>query len=72
VDEVRLPDLQTIRRYSIAVRQEHAPLGEVLDALRADLARLERQVSPRKSEGRKTTSSRPSRARGAAPRRRSG
>lgn len=37
VDEVRLPDLEVIRRYSIAVRREHAPVEEVLEALRADL-----------------------------------
>jgi len=41
LDEVRLPDLETIRRFSIAVRQEHASLDEVLDALRTDLQRLE-------------------------------
>jgi hypothetical protein len=37
VDDVRLPDLEVIRRYSIAVRREHAPADEVIDALRADL-----------------------------------
>lgn len=60
MDEVRLPDLETIRRFSIAVRQEHAPLDEVLEALRADLTRLEGATSARK----------PVRQRAAAPRRR--
>jgi hypothetical protein len=58
VDEVRLPDLQTIRRFSIAVRQEHAPIGEVLEALRADLERLERAAAPRKESRRTSTRSR--------------
>jgi hypothetical protein len=58
LDEVRLPDLQTIRRFSIAVRQEHAPLSDVLDALRADLDRLEREAAPRRESKRSTTRSR--------------
>lgn len=37
---VRLPDLETIRRFSIAVRSEHADADEVIDALRADLQQL--------------------------------
>jgi hypothetical protein len=41
VDEVRLPDLETIRRFSIAVRSEHAPAEEVIEALRTDLERIE-------------------------------
>jgi hypothetical protein len=41
VEDVRLPDLETIRRFSIAVRSEHAPAEEVAEALRADLARVE-------------------------------
>ena len=40
MDEVRLPDLEVIRRYSIAVRTEHAPRAEVIEALRADLEAL--------------------------------
>lgn len=40
--DVRLPDLEVIRRYSIAVRSEHAPAEEVAEALRADLAAIER------------------------------
>jgi len=49
LDDVRLPDLETIRRFSIAVRQEHAPLGDVLDALRTDLSRLERAIGARRA-----------------------
>ena len=36
-DQVRLPDLEVIRRFSIAVRREFAPTEEVIEALRADL-----------------------------------
>ncbi len=34
-DEVRLVDLEVIKRYSLAVRQESAPAEEVLAALDA-------------------------------------
>jgi len=40
LEQVRLPDLEVIKRYSIAVRREHAPYDEVVAALRADLAQL--------------------------------
>jgi hypothetical protein len=40
VDDVRLPDLETIRRFSIAVRSEHAPVEQVLEALEADLEKV--------------------------------
>ena len=40
-DDVRLTDLEVIQRYSIAVRGETADRGELLEALRADLAFLE-------------------------------
>jgi len=61
VDEVRLPDLETIRRFSIAVRQEHAPVEDVIDALRTDLERLQRAQA---------AASRPSKARSTAGKRR--
>lgn len=48
VDNVRLPDLETIRRFSIAVRTEHAPAEEVLEALRVDLERIERAIGTRR------------------------
>ena len=40
MDDVRLPDLEVIKRFSIAVRREHAPAEEVIAALRADLAAI--------------------------------
>jgi len=40
VDDVRLPDLEVIKRFSIAVRREHAPAEEVIAALRADLEKI--------------------------------
>jgi hypothetical protein len=65
VDNVRLPDLETIRRFSIAVRTEHAPAEEVLEALRIDLDRIERALGSRR-----TSSSRPSISAAARARRR--
>jgi len=44
VDQIRLPDLEVIRRYSIAVRREHAPAEEVLDALQADVEAIRRAL----------------------------
>lgn len=38
--EIRLPELETIKRFSIAVRSEHADVDEVIDALRTDLQAL--------------------------------
>ena len=48
MDEVRLPELETIRRFSIAVRSEHAPAEQVIEALEMDLERL-RQATGRRS-----------------------
>lgn len=39
-DDVQLPDLQVIQRYSLAVRGATAPLADVVAALQADLAWL--------------------------------
>lgn len=63
-DQVRLPDLEVIRRYSIAVRAEHAPLEEVVAALRADLERIEGARKPARQAPRSPARARP------APRRR--
>jgi hypothetical protein len=69
VEQVRLPDLEVIRRYSIAVRREHAPVEEVLEALRADVEAIEREIgggkrtSSRSSSSRSSSRSRSSRAR---------
>lgn len=48
MEQVRLPDLEVIRRYSIAVRREHAPVEEVLDALRTDMEAIEREIGGRR------------------------
>lgn len=50
VDDVRLPDLEVIRRYSIAVKREHAPAAEVIAALRADLERLSGSRRPARTD----------------------
>ena len=50
MDQVRLPELETIRRFSIAVRSEHAPVEQVIEALRMDLERVEGAL-----KGRRTT-----------------
>jgi len=60
VDQVRLPDLEVIRRYSIAVRREHAPVAEVLEALRADLETIQRAVGGQRAA---TRSAAPARSR---------
>src|SRR5687767_2650889 len=39
-DDVQLPDLEVIQRYSLAVRGATAPRGDVIAALQADLAWL--------------------------------
>lgn len=39
-DDVQLPDLLVIQRYSLAVRGASAPAADVIEALRADLAWL--------------------------------
>lgn len=52
MENVRLPDLETIRRFSIAVRSEHAPADEVLEALRIDLERIQRAIGARRTAAR--------------------
>ena len=47
MEDVRLPDLETIRRFSIAVRSEHAPVEEVLEALKADLQAVQQALGRR-------------------------
>jgi hypothetical protein len=47
VEDVRLPDLETIRRFSIAVRSEHAPAEQVLEALEMDLAKVQQALGRR-------------------------
>ena len=75
MDQVRLPDLEVIRRYSIAVRREHAPADEVLDALESDVDAIKRALrgstparasTPRQTAPR-ATASRPAARRRPAP-----
>ena len=47
-DDVQLPDLQVIQRYSLAVRGASAPRAEVIAALTADLEWL-RGNAPRRT-----------------------
>ena len=63
-DDVSLPDLEVIARYSLAVRSATAPRAEVVAALEADLAFLRgtaparkaaRTTAPRKNAGRTGT-----------------
>jgi hypothetical protein len=51
MDQVRLPELETIRRFSIAVRSEHAPVEQVIEALRMDLQRVEGALKGRRTTG---------------------
>ncbi|MDT7537504.1 MAG: hypothetical protein QOI82_1089 [Actinomycetota bacterium] len=63
-DDVQLPDLQVIQRYSLAVRSASAPVADVIQALQSDLAWLtggarRRTVQPAKpSAPAKTTPAR--------------
>jgi len=56
-DRVDLTELDVITRYSLAVRHGTADRGEIIEALRADLAWLEsgRRPAARTTTTRKTT-----------------
>jgi hypothetical protein len=62
MEQVRLPELETIRRFSIAVRSEHADAEQVIEALRMDLELVEgamkgRRTAPvRRASAARTTS----------------
>ena len=64
MDQVRLPELETIRRFTIAVRSEHADAEQVIEALRMDLERVEGALkgrraapaAPRRAAGARSTS----------------
>jgi hypothetical protein len=60
-DDVELPDLEVLARYSLAVRAATAPREEVIEVLEADLAWL-RSARPARRP--------PARAQGAPARRR--
>lgn len=73
MEDVRLPDLEVIRRFSIAVKKEHAPAAEVIAALRADLERISggrRSATPEpiRSVAPRPAAARPAAARPAVPR----
>ena len=59
MSDVRLVDLEVIKRYSLAIRQEHAPGEEVLAALEASreqvLAALGRSSRRPAARARSTT-----------------
>lgn len=63
-DEVRLVDLEVVKRYSLAVRQETAPAEELLEALDASRAAVLAALG-RSPRTRKTAAAKPSAA--AAP-----
>lgn len=50
MEQVRLPELETIKRFSIAVRKEHAARDEVIAALKADLAAIQSGALTRRVE----------------------
>jgi hypothetical protein len=68
MEEVRLPDLEVIRRFSIAVRSEHAPAADVVDALQTDLERIQRALRGRGSRKTTRTSPRSAPSRGSSSR----
>lgn len=49
VGDVDLTDLEIIRRYSLAVRQDSASRADLLAVLRSDLDRLEHASAPARS-----------------------
>ena len=59
--EVRLVDLEVIKRYSLAIRQESAPAAEVLAALDASRATVLAAMTARRAPGRPSRHARPTR-----------
>ncbi|MBK5306771.1 MAG: hypothetical protein JJD92_08815 [Frankiaceae bacterium] len=76
-DDVQLPDLQVIQRYSLAVRGATAPHADVVAALQADLdwltggarrrPRATAPTAPVKAPTKTTTARKPTPAKKAAP-----
>ncbi|HLF99932.1 MAG TPA: hypothetical protein VI916_05640 [Acidimicrobiia bacterium] len=58
--DVRLVDLEVIRRYSLAIRQESADAAELLKALTEDRARVEKMLKA--GRGTSTRKTKPSRS----------
>ena len=66
MDQVRLPELETIRRFSIAVRSEHADAEQVLEALQMDLEAVKSAMGGRGTSSartRRSTTSKSTRSR---------
>lgn len=59
--EVRLVDLEVIKRYSLAIRQESAPAAEVLAALDASRAAVLAVMTARRPAPRPAPARRPTR-----------
>ena len=55
MDDVRLPELEVIQRYSIALRREYAPAEEVIEVLEADLEALKRATQPARRPAKRST-----------------
>jgi hypothetical protein len=70
VDDVRLPELATIQKYSIAVRAEYAPADEVIAALKTDLEALTRAGGRSSSTRGRSASAKKKSARGSSTRKR--
>lgn len=68
--DVRLVDLEVIRRYSLAVRQEAADAGELIEVLKTDMAALEKAAKALSGRGRRRAKSATTRRRTTTPRRR--
>lgn len=62
--DVRLVDLEVIKRFSLAVRGEHADAQDVLDAIEADRAELRKALDKRGSGATKRSSNRSTRRTG--------
>lgn len=58
-EDVQLPDLQVIQRYSLAVRGATAPVEDVVEALQADLAWLTGRARARPAEPAKKQATEP-------------
>lgn len=57
MSEVRLVDLDLIKRYSLALRQESAPADEVLAALEASRQQVLAAMRPERGRRRRTDAS---------------
>lgn len=58
--DIHLVDLEVIRRYSLAIRQESADVAELTRILESDLAHLKKAAAPKRAarRARRTTTTR--------------